>query len=90
MFKCLNALIFGDEAWGHQRLLCNAIASIQTEVCPVSLLVSWYFKPSQPQRIILGLKETFTKRYIDQRSDKAERRPEEQNEKAELLGEFVE
>ena len=27
-------------------------------------LVSWCFKPSQPQRIISGLKETFIKRYI--------------------------
>ena len=36
----------------------------------VSQLVSWCFKPSQPQRIILGLRETFIKRYIDERTNK--------------------
>ena len=46
-------------------------------------LVSWCFKPSQPQRITSGLRETFIKRYIDERTNKAERRPEEQGEKAE-------
>ena len=30
-----------------------------------------------------GLKETFTKRYIVERTNKAEKRPEEQSEKAE-------
>ena len=33
--------------------------------------------------IISGLKETFTKRYIVERTNKAEIRPEEQSEKAE-------
>ena len=46
-------------------------------------MVSWYFKPSQPQKIISGLRETFIKRYIVGRTDKAEIRPEEQSEKAE-------
>ena len=46
-------------------------------------LVSWYFKPSQPQRIISGLKETVIKRYIAERTNKAEIKPEEQSEKAE-------
>ena len=46
-------------------------------------LVSGCFKPSQPQRIISGLRETFIKRYIVERTDKAEIRPKEQNEKAE-------
>ena len=45
--------------------------------------VTWCFKPSQPQRIISGLKETFIKRYIVERTDKAEISPEEQSEKAE-------
>ena len=45
-----------------------------------SNLVSGCLKPSQPQRIISGPKETFVKRY---RTKKAEIRPEEQNEKAE-------
>ena len=48
-----------------------------------SYLVSWCFKPSQPQRIISGLKETFIKRYIAERTNKAEIRLEEQSEKAE-------
>ena len=48
----------------------------------VSELVSWRFKPSQPQRIISGLRETFTKRYIVERTNQTEIRPEEQNEKA--------
>ena len=54
------------------------------------VLVSWCFKPSQPQRIISGLRETFIKRYIVERTNKAEMRPEEQSEKAELSGEFME
>ena len=36
------------------------------------------------------LKETFIKRYIADRTNKAEIRPEEQKEKAELLGKFME
>ena len=46
-------------------------------------LVSWCFKPSQAQRIITGLRETFVKRYIVERTNKAGIRPEEQSEKAE-------
>ena len=52
-------------------------------VSTVSQLVSWCFKPSQPQRIISGLKETFIKRYIIARTNTAEIKPEEQSEKAE-------
>ena len=40
-------------------------------------------KPRQPQRITSGLRETFIKRYIVERTNKAEMRPEEQCEKAE-------
>ena len=46
-------------------------------------LVCWCFKHNQPQRIISGLKETFTKRYIAEMTNKAEMRPVEPNEKAE-------
>ena len=46
-------------------------------------LVSWCFKPSQPQRIISGAKETFIKRYVVERTCKAGTRPEEQSEKTE-------
>ena len=31
MRKCLN---LEDEALGHRHLLCNVIASIQTQMCP--------------------------------------------------------
>ena len=44
--------------------------------------VSWCFKPSQTQRIISGLRETFIKRFIVERTNKAEIKPEEQSEKA--------
>ena len=52
---------------------------MRTEV----LLVSWCFKPNQPQRIISGLRETFIKRCIVEKGNKAEIRPEEQGEKTE-------
>ena len=45
--------------------------------------VSWYFEPSQPQRIISGLRETFVKIYILKRTSMADMRPKEQSEKAE-------
>ena len=45
--------------------------------------MSWCFEPSQPQRIISGLKETLKKRYIIEWTNKAEIRPEEQSEKVE-------
>ena len=48
-----------------------------------SWLVSWHFKPGQPQRIISGLRETFIKREIVERTNKVEVRPEEQSEKEE-------
>ena len=47
------------------------------------------FEPSQSLGIISGLKETFIKRYIVERTKTAETRPKEQNEKTELLGEFM-
>ena len=46
------------------------------------MLVNWSFKPSQPQRITSGLRETFIKRCIVERTSKAEIRPEQQSEKA--------
>ena len=45
---------------------------------------------NQPQRIISGLRETFIERYVFERTNKAEIRPEEQSEKAELSGELME
>ena len=46
-------------------------------------------KPSKPQTIISGLRKTFIKRYPVERTNK-DIRPEEQSEKAELSGEFME
>ena len=48
-----------------------------------SSLASWCFEPSQPLGIISGLKETFIKRYMVERTNKAEIRPEEQSEEVE-------
>ena len=50
-------------------------------------LVSWCFKPSQPQRIISGLKETFIKRYIVEWTNKT---GGTEWESGKLLGEFME
>ena len=46
-------------------------------------LASWCFKTSRPQRIISGLKEIFIKRYIVEKTSKAELRPEDLSEKVE-------
>ena len=48
--------------------------------------MSWCFKPSQPQRIISGLSETFTKTYIVEWTNKAEIRPEEFVRKRRVVG----
>ena len=47
------------------------------------------FKPKQPQRIISGLRETFIKRCIAERTNEAEIKPEEQSEIAESCREKV-
>ena len=47
------------------------------------LLVNWCFEPSPPLGIISGLKETFISRYIVERTNKADIRPEEQSKKME-------
>ena len=41
------------------------------------------FEPNQPPGIIPGLKETFIKRHLAERTSKAEIRPEEQSQRAE-------
>ena len=52
-------------------------------------LVSWCFKPSQQKMIISGLKETFVKSNIVERTNKVEIRHEEQSEKAESCREIL-
>ena len=55
-----------------------------------SNLVSWCFKPSQPQRIISGLRKTFIKRYMIERTNKTEIRQEKTEwESGELSGDFM-
>ena len=56
----------------------------------VGQLVGWYFKPSQPQRIMSGLRETFIKKYIVQRTNKAELRPENRVRKQRVVGKIYE
>ena len=47
-------------------------SKVQSPVLSVFLmLVNWCFEPSQPLWIISGLKETFVKRYIAERTNKA-------------------
>ena len=54
-------------------------------------LVNQCFEPIQPPRIMSGLKETFIKKYIIERTKKAEIRPEEPSEQMESCrGEFME
>ena len=44
-------------------------------------LVNWFSESSQPLWIMSGLKETFLKMYLVERTSKAEIRPEEQGKK---------
>ena len=59
------------------------ITNVHTVTELILQLVSWCFKPSQPQRIISELRETSKKRYIVERTNKAEIRPKDQSVKAE-------
>ena len=53
-------------------------------------IVNWCFEPSQPQGIISGLKETFIKRYIVERTNKAKIRPKKtEQENRKLSGELM-
>ena len=69
-----------------RRFFCVAVLLSEPELtCAVRVqkFVNWCFQPSQPQRIISRLTETFIKRYIVDRTNKKELRSEEQSEKAE-------
>ena len=46
-------------------------------------LVNLCLEPGQPVGVISGLRKTFVKRHIVERTNKAELKPEEQSEKAE-------
>ena len=57
--------------------------SIQHKHWAVSLLVSWCFKPSQPQRITSGPRGTLIRRHTVERTKKAQLRPGKLSEKTE-------
>ena len=67
-----NSLGFGHD-WGTKGLEQNQTGTQlncgTTRPGHNSQLASWCFKPSQPQRIISGLKETFIERYIVKRTN---------------------
>ena len=64
---------------------CACVERVKREV---KELINWCSEPSQPMGIISGLKETFIKRRIVERTKKI--RPEGQSEKTrELSGEFM-
>ena len=50
------------------------------------MLVGRCFKPSQPQRITLGLQETFIKRYIVERTNNTDLRPKNRVRKRRVVG----
>ena len=52
----------------------------------VGQLVNWCFKPSQPLGIISGLKKTFIKGHIVERTNKVEIRPEEKRVVGRIYG----
>ena len=71
-------------------LICSQCGA--QELCGSLLAVNfWCSEPSQPLGMITsGLKETFIKRHIIERTNKVEIRPEEQSEKTEeLSGKFM-
>ena len=49
-------------------------------------MVNLCFEPSQPLGIISGLRETFTKRYVVERTSKAEISPENRVRKRRVVG----
>ena len=61
----------------------NIHVKVTTYIADNSLLVSKCFNPSRPQRNISGLREIYMKRYMVERANKTETRPEGQSEKAE-------
>ena len=62
---------------------CKVICGDPTTLAVKGLMMMMMIKPSQPQRITPGPRETFIIRYIVERANKAELRPEEQSEMAE-------
>ena len=90
---CLNLFLCPTVCWvqgGESCSVAPILSQAHNRMCSSLILlwkdiflglVSWCFKPSQLQRIISGLRETFIKIYIVERTNKAEIRPEEQSGK---------
>ena len=66
LFKCITAN--ASSIWQHAAHTTDQL----TSSCEIDQLVSCCFEPSQPRRIISGLRETFIKSYVAERSSKAE------------------
>ena len=81
---CYNHLDFPDKVL--HCTISNGTKNITQLSKHNSCLVSWCFNPSQPQRIISGLRETFVKRYIVEISNKADIRSEEESKKRRVVG----
>ena len=62
--------------------VCACVRACERERVRARALIG-VFKTSQPQGIILGMKETFIKRYVVERTSKADIRPEEESQKTE-------
>ena len=77
------------EACKQHDYLRSPFWPVETTVAR-NLLVSWCFKPSQPLWIISGLEKTFKKRYVVERTNKKEIRPEEHSQKTESCREKYE
>ena len=77
-FFCLM-LFVGPDVSERSVLYPGDALVAQAAYIKASKLVNWRCEPSQPLGTISGLKETFMKRYIVERTNKAEMKPEEQS-----------
>ena len=68
-----DSLWLNHTAVTHTLGSINACARVPRHPVWRTYLLSWCFKPSQPQRIISWLKKTFIKRYIVERTNKADK-----------------
>ena len=85
---------FEDQFFLHSVAICFASSSFTSSTHDCMLLSRESesrecFMPSQPETFISGLRETLVNRKTDERTNKAEIRPEEQREKAESCRESL-
>ena len=81
---------FGNKCLAQYSGAGSSLDKHRTLLLEVLVWCELVIKASQPQRIISGLRETFVKRYIVQRTNKAELRPEVQSEKVKSCRENLE